>query len=126
MGMDREELREALHRELRASGRFSEVDEVRVEAGPERSGLVVGGHRVLITFAPSVRVADPSRFTTTVRVRFEEVFPSIRVEDTGYRDPEPADGVVDGEGLRIRPARGPTVVLTVLGLEGRLTESDPR
>ena len=120
-GMDRETLREALREELRASGRFSEVEQVEVAPGPERSKLVASGHRVRITFAPTVRVADPDRFTTTIRVRFEEVFPAVRVDEAAYEDPEPAAGVVEEERLRIRPARGPTVILTVSGLGDRLS-----
>lgn len=120
--MSREALREALGRKLRASGRFSGVEEVEVETGPKRPGLAPRRHRVSIAFAPTVRVTDPDRYVTTVRSRFEKVFPTLRIEGSDYEAPEPAAGVVEEENLRIRPARGPTVVLSVGGLADRLRE----
>ena len=121
--MDLEALEKALREELRASGRFSELHDVELEAGPSRRGLAGSGLRVRITFDPTVRVADAGRFTATVESRFEEVFPGIGIRGLDYEDPESATGVVDGETLEIRPARGPTIVLTVDGLPDRLRPS---
>lgn len=123
MGIDGKTLLEALRRAVRASGRFSEVDEIEVEPAPGRSGLGAGGHRVLITFEPTVRLADSDRFTGTVQARFEEIFPGARISETDYEPPKPATGVVEEEKLRIRPAQGPTVVLTVRDLEESLRET---
>lgn len=122
MGAGREGLGKALHSQIRASGRFSEVDEIEVGPGPKRAGLEAGGHRVSVTFEPTVRVADPDRFTRTVHDQFEEVFPGLRVSETAYEPPKPATGEVGEDIPRIRPARGPAVVLTVWGLEERFRE----
>lgn len=122
MGAGREGLRQAVRAQIRASGRFSEVDEIEVEPDPERAGLEAGGHRVSVTFEPTVRVADPERFTRTVHGQFEEIFPGLRVSETAYEPPKPATGEVGEDIPRIRPARGPAVVLTVWGLEDRLRE----
>lgn len=122
-GPGREGLRRALRAEIRASGRFSEIDEIGLEPGPKREGLEADGHRVSVTFEPTVRVADPERFTRTVHGQFEEVFPGLRVSETAYEPPKPAIGEVGEDIPRIRPARGPAVVLTVWGLEERFRET---